>query len=89
MLPSDENNKAGIVFPDAVDLKQLVYDNQERLKELAAINDTTAIIKAGKPIPETEFSYTLGSFNRDLLKGYGKTTQQGVFRLNCQTPGKA
>ncbi|MCX6267917.1 MAG: hypothetical protein NTW16_11250, partial [Bacteroidetes bacterium] len=34
-------------------LEQLVYNNQERLKELAAINETTAIIKAGKSIPET------------------------------------
>jgi hypothetical protein len=41
---------------------------------------------AGKPIPETEFTYTLGSFNRDLLKGYGKTSQQGVFGLKCQIP---
>ncbi len=41
---------------------------------------------AGKPIGETEFNYTLGSFNKDLLKGYGKTTQQGVFELKCQVP---
>ena len=53
MLPSDENNKPGKLLPDTVDLDQLVYDNQERLKELAAINDTTTIIKAGKSIPET------------------------------------
>ncbi|MEI7661468.1 MAG: PEP/pyruvate-binding domain-containing protein [Bacteroidota bacterium] len=53
MLPSDENNKPGKPLSDSVDLDQLVYDNQERLKELAAINDTTAIIKAGKSIPET------------------------------------
>ena len=53
MLISDENYKAGNVIPEAIDLKRLVYDNQERLKELAAINDTTVIIKAGKPIPET------------------------------------
>ena len=53
MLPSDENNEPGKLLPDTVDLDQLVYDNQERLKELAAINDTTTIIKAGKSIPET------------------------------------
>ena len=53
MLPSDENNNPGKVLPDKVDLDQLVYDNRERLKELAAINDTTNIIKAGKAIPET------------------------------------
>ncbi len=53
MLPSDQNNRPGNVIPDKVDINQLVYDNQERLKELAAINETTAIIKAGKSIPET------------------------------------
>jgi len=53
MLPSDENKKAGKLLPDKVDLDQLVYENQERLKELAAINDTSAIIKTGKSIPET------------------------------------
>jgi len=53
MLTSDENVNPGNGIPDAIDLIQLVYDNQERLKELAAINDTTAIIRAGKSIPET------------------------------------
>ena len=53
MLLSDENPKTGKFNPNEVDLNQLVHDNQERLKELAAINDTTAIIKAGKSIPET------------------------------------
>ncbi|MDP1621965.1 MAG: PEP/pyruvate-binding domain-containing protein [Bacteroidales bacterium] len=53
MLLSDENGNPGNLLPEAIDLKQLVYENQERLKELAAINDTTAIIKAGKSIPET------------------------------------
>lgn len=41
---------------------------------------------AGKPIPETEFTYTLGSFNRSLLKGNGTTTQLGIFELKCQIP---
>jgi len=41
---------------------------------------------AGKPLPETEFAYTLGSFSRGLLKGYGKTSPQGVFQLICQVP---
>ncbi len=41
---------------------------------------------AGKPIGETGFVYTLGSFNRDLIKENGKTTQQGVFELKCQVP---
>ncbi len=53
MLLSDENRNSGKIIPDEVDLKQLVHDNQERLKELAAINYTTAIIKAGKAIPDT------------------------------------
>jgi hypothetical protein len=35
------------------DVEKLVYDVRERLKELAAINDTTAIIKSGRSIPET------------------------------------
>ncbi|MEI6681700.1 MAG: PEP/pyruvate-binding domain-containing protein [Bacteroidota bacterium] len=55
MLPSDENKKTGKLLPDKVDLDQLVYENQERLKELAAINDTSSIIKTGKSIPETLF----------------------------------
>ncbi len=55
MLPADENNNAGNPLPDSIDLKQLVYENQERLKELAAINDTTVIIRTGKSIPETLF----------------------------------
>ena len=55
MLPSEKKNKPGSLISEAIDLKQLVYDNQERLKELAAINDTTLIIKAGKSIPETLF----------------------------------
>ena len=53
MLPSDEKKKPGNAVPDEVDVDRLLYDNQERLKELAAINDTTTIIKAGKSIPET------------------------------------
>ncbi len=53
MLPTDDNNKTGNLIPEPIDLTQLVYNNRERLKELAAINDTTAIIKSGKSIPET------------------------------------
>jgi hypothetical protein len=37
----------------SVDVEKLVYDNKERLKELAAINETAAIIKKNKSIPET------------------------------------
>ncbi len=53
MLLSDETNTPGQGLPEDINLRQLVYENQERLKELAAINDTTAIIKTGKSIPET------------------------------------
>ena len=53
MLPSDENPNTGKTIPEEVNLKQLVHQSQERLKELAAINETTALIKAGKAIPET------------------------------------
>jgi CheY-like chemotaxis protein len=35
------------------DLDKLAYDSRERLKELAAINATTAIIKLNKPVAET------------------------------------
>jgi len=36
-----------------INLDRLVYDNRERLKELAALNATTAILKRGKSIQET------------------------------------
>ncbi|MCK9218541.1 MAG: pyruvate, phosphate dikinase [Bacteroidales bacterium] len=42
--PADSNN-----------LEKLVYENRERLKELAAINDTISILKVGKSIPEALF----------------------------------
>ena len=35
------------------DLKNLIFENRERLKELSAINQTTKILKEGKPIEET------------------------------------
>lgn len=35
------------------DLQRLLYEQQERLKELSAINQTTAVIKEGKPVAET------------------------------------
>jgi len=34
-------------------LKKILFENKERLKELAAINQTTKILKEGKPIEET------------------------------------
>ncbi|MCX6281839.1 MAG: pyruvate, phosphate dikinase [Bacteroidetes bacterium] len=38
-----------------INLDKLVYDNRERLKELAALNATTSILKKGKSIQETLF----------------------------------
>jgi len=35
------------------DIKNLIFENRERLKELAAINQTTKILKEGKPIEDT------------------------------------
>lgn len=35
------------------DYKRLLHERQERLKELACINQTTSIIKEGKPVEET------------------------------------
>ncbi len=41
---------------------------------------------AGKPISEMDFIYTLGSFKKDMLKGYGRTSSLGLFELNCEVP---
>ncbi|MDZ7775799.1 MAG: hypothetical protein U5L09_09525 [Bacteroidales bacterium] len=35
------------------DLQHLIRENTERIKELAAINKTTAILSEGKPVSET------------------------------------
>jgi PAS domain S-box-containing protein len=46
-------------FDDEIDsetaehLKKLIFENRERLKELAAINQTTKILKEGKSLEET------------------------------------
>ena len=53
MTPTEKMNDHGIVNPETMDVKELVHSSRERLKELSAINDTTAIIKAGNPIQET------------------------------------
>jgi hypothetical protein len=37
----------------APEFKKLLHDQQERVKELACINQTTDILKEGKPIEET------------------------------------
>jgi len=38
--------------PGSVNVDKLVYDNRERLKELAAINDTAAILKQGRSMTD-------------------------------------
>ncbi|MEI7981746.1 MAG: hypothetical protein WCI71_08820, partial [Bacteroidota bacterium] len=53
MLNDEERPLSGNPDAGSLIIEKLVYENQERLKELAAINDTTAIIKASKPIFET------------------------------------
>jgi hypothetical protein len=47
---SEEKPSAG---NGSLDVERLLFDTRERLKELAAINDTTAIIKKDKPVSET------------------------------------
>ncbi len=53
MQTNDNTDKATEDVAGSVDLEKLVYDNRERLKELAAINETTTIIKKNNPVPET------------------------------------
>ncbi len=53
-MPGKENRKRNSkTHVDKADFNKLLYDNRERLKELAAINETTAIIKKGKPVSDT------------------------------------
>ncbi|MFN8239883.1 MAG: PEP/pyruvate-binding domain-containing protein [Bacteroidales bacterium] len=41
-------------FQDSnIDFKRLLHERQERLKELACINQTTSILKEGKPVEDT------------------------------------
>ena len=55
MQISDKNQKATDPAGPSVDLDKLAYENRERLKELAAINSTTSIIKQSKPVSDTLF----------------------------------
>ena len=41
---------------------------------------------AGKPIAETVFEYTVGSFARQELKGTGKTDIRGESKIRCTIP---
>jgi hypothetical protein len=51
-MSSSEEEKRDIKSEN-IDLDRLVYDNRERLKELAALNATTTILKKNRPINET------------------------------------
>jgi len=42
--------------------------------------------QTGKPIPETDFEYTLGSFDRREIKGSGNTDTEGFSAINCVIP---
>jgi len=52
MEPFEEYSGKQPIGPDSVDVGKLIYDNRERLKELSAINQTTAILRTGIPIEE-------------------------------------
>ncbi len=54
-MSSKEEKPRGVHNPESVDLEKLVYNNRERLKELAAINDTAAILKQNKSIADSLF----------------------------------
>ena len=51
MISSGEEKRD--IQSENIDLNRLVYDNRERLKELAALNATTTILKKNKSIYET------------------------------------
>lgn len=52
MQPVEENSGKRPIGQDPVDVERLLYDTRERLKELSAINQTTAILRTGRPIEE-------------------------------------
>ncbi len=53
MPGKDERKRAGRTPVNSNDVEKLLLDNRERLKELTAINHTTAILKENKSIPDT------------------------------------
>lgn len=53
MQPNDDTSGNVSIDPEKLDVEKLLYDTRERLKELGAINETTAIIKLNKPVQET------------------------------------
>lgn len=52
MQSFEENSGMQPIGEDSVNLERIIYDARERLKELSAINQTTAILRTGKPIEE-------------------------------------
>ncbi|MBE0648266.1 MAG: pyruvate, phosphate dikinase [Bacteroidales bacterium] len=53
MPGKDDRKRAGKIPAKSNDIEKLLSDNRERLKELTAINHTTAILKENKSIPDT------------------------------------
>ncbi|MGE5423949.1 MAG: hypothetical protein ACM3N9_01220, partial [Syntrophothermus sp.] len=53
MSPKEDAMKNSESGQGTVDVEKLLHETRERVKELNAINDTTAIIKRDRPIPET------------------------------------
>jgi hypothetical protein len=59
---------------------RLLHDQQERLKELACINQTTAILKEGKPIEE--------SLQQIVLLLPAAWQYPGIYSVSYQVHGK-
>ncbi len=57
------------------------YYSGDTLKAMIRILDQT-----GKPIPEIDYEYTLGSFDRREIKGSGKTDTKGFSDISCVIP---
>lgn len=53
MPGKDDKKRAGITPANSNDFEKLLLNNRERLKELTAINHTTAILKENKSIPDS------------------------------------
>lgn len=52
MPGKDDRKRAGKTSANSNDFEKLLYTNRERLKELAAINQTTAILKENKSVAD-------------------------------------
>jgi hypothetical protein len=52
-----------------------------------SLNATLRLLDpAGKPLSESDFNYSFGSFTKSMLRGSGKTDGRGLFILKCQIP---